>query len=878
MYASKGEGTKSSLMTIILIFSFSMPFIPSPAASGSDGITINEIMYNPFGDEVEGEWIELYNTGAEENIGSWNLTDQDGNYYTFPEIIVPAQTFVLVRTSTGNITYDNNVTILHMNRTWSMLNNAGDDLLLVDGHGDAIDYVSYGSGSAVDHPVFPLTWTGTNKTVSEGFSLALIPDGQDLDSDENWLESIPSPGSWNDEDEAHELLITEVYYNAHRDNEYIRLYNPTDDPIELEGIVVSDLDGSLYFPQGSLIGAHQEITIAENSTSFHEDTLENAEFRFASGNAAPLTMSGIFKLKNDGDEVLLKTRTGRILDVFCYGESSYNSDGWIGKCAEPLMKSKLAKRAGLQGQYVDTNSSDDWDRLREHGLGQSDFPLNTITTTSEVVAFSSPDSSFGIISEAIDAAQHAIHIALYKFTSISLAEHLLDAMDRGVSVKILLEKGIVQGIEDDQRYIMKALADEGGEIALMVKNRTGGSFERYRYLHSKYAVIDGEVTIVISENWGNSGIPKDNSYGNRGWGLLIRNKELAEDMLELFQEDLNPARRDISRYRPEDYPLPSGYVPDLLVPEGDYDSQFPASTATGNFPITVVLSPDTSLDEGAIIGMMRNAKSSIWIEQFYLVPDWDDGVMNPYLEEVIGAARRGVEVRVLLDGSDYNVEPDVFDNDDVVEHLNELAELEGLDLRSKLFNSTSHGILKVHNKGIVVDGNTVLVSSINWNRNSIARNRETGIIIESEEVGKHFSQIFLYDWKDDVKEPIARGCVNTTVNKGEYLTFDGSRSYDENSLSFEWDFDGDGILDSNASMFKFRYETPGLYLVRLNVSDSGGNYNATTCTVKVLGDDEAEQGGGSIPTIVFYLLLISITLFSLYYAYRLHKNGQKLNK
>jgi phosphatidylserine/phosphatidylglycerophosphate/cardiolipin synthase-like enzyme len=878
MCSSSGEGTKVKLLAMIIIASFSIPFVYITGTGGTNTIMINEIMYNPLGDEVEGEWVELYNTGAEENIGGWNLTDQDGNYYTFPDLVVPPQSFVLVRTSSGNITFHDNVIILYMNRTWSMLNNAGDDLLLVDGHGDAVDYVNYGTGSAVDHPIPPLSWTGTNKTVSEGFSLALIPDGHDTDSDENWLESIPTPGDRNCEDDVSGLLITEVYYNAHRDNEYIKLFNPTDEGIELANIVLSDSDGSLYFPQGSVIGAHEEITIAENSTSFHEDTLEHADFRFVSGNATPLTVSGIFKLKNDGDEVILKTKSGKVLDVFCYGESDYGAEGWTGKCADPLMKSVVARRIALQGQYLDTNTSDDWDDLREYGLGQSEFPLETITSASEVIAFSSPDSSFSVISETIDAAQHTIHIALYKFTSLKLAEHLVSALERGVAVRILLEEGIVQGIEDDQRYIMKAIADKGGEIALMVDNKTAGSFQRYRYLHSKYAVVDSDITIVTSENWGASGIPKDDSYGNRGWGLLIKNKEFAEYMLDVFNEDWNPMRRDISGYFSGDYPLPSGYTPSHLVPEGNYEGNFGSMSAAGNFPIKVVLSPDTSLDEGAIIGMMRNAETSIWIEQFYLVPDWGDGMMNPYLGEVLDAARRGVEVRVLLDGSDYNVEPEVFDNDDVVDYLNELADLEGLNLRAKLFNSTSHGVLKVHNKGMIVDGKTVLVSSINWNRNSISRNRETGTIIESVEIGKHFARIFQYDWKDDVRAPIARGCVNATVNKGEYLTFDGSKSYDENMLRFAWDFDGDGIMDSNASTSKFKYETPGLYRVELNLSDIEGNYNVTHCTVKVLGENDGSPGEGNISTIIFYSLLVSITLLCLFYAQRLRRNGQKLNK
>ncbi|MDY7081582.1 MAG: phospholipase D-like domain-containing protein, partial [Halobacteria archaeon] len=53
----------------------------------------------------------------------------------------------------------------------------------------------------------------------------------------------------------------------------------------------------------------------------------------------------------------------------------------------------------------------------------------------------------------------------------------------------------------------------------------------------------------------------------------------------------------------------------------------------------------------------------------------------------------------------------------------------------------------VHNKGVIVDGEKVLVSSINWNHNSVTNNREAGLIIESENAGEYFAQVFESDWK-----------------------------------------------------------------------------------------------------------------------------------
>ena len=52
----------------------------------------------------------------------------------------------------------------------------------------------------------------------------------------------------------------------------------------------------------------------------------------------------------------------------------------------------------------------------------------------------------------------------------------------------------------------------------------------------------------------------------------------------------------------------------------------------------------------------------------------------------------------------------------------------------------------VHNKGLIVDNKSVLISSVNWNENSVTRNREVGIIIEDCEVAQYYTNVFFYDW------------------------------------------------------------------------------------------------------------------------------------
>jgi phosphatidylserine/phosphatidylglycerophosphate/cardiolipin synthase-like enzyme len=53
----------------------------------------------------------------------------------------------------------------------------------------------------------------------------------------------------------------------------------------------------------------------------------------------------------------------------------------------------------------------------------------------------------------------------------------------------------------------------------------------------------------------------------------------------------------------------------------------------------------------------------------------------------------------------------------------------------------------VHNKGIIVDGRSVLVSSQNWSADGTLYNRDAGVIIENAKVASYFEQIFEHDWE-----------------------------------------------------------------------------------------------------------------------------------
>jgi phosphatidylserine/phosphatidylglycerophosphate/cardiolipin synthase-like enzyme len=146
--------------------------------------------------------------------------------------------------------------------------------------------------------------------------------------------------------------------------------------------------------------------------------------------------------------------------------------------------------------------------------------------------------------------------------------------------------------------------------------------------------------------------------------------------------------------------------------------------------------------------MIGSARETLFIEQMACDVGWNvsgTSVPNVYLSAVVEAARRGVAVKVLLDGTYLDPSEPSQDNTGALDYLRYTAFKEGLDLQARI--ASIPGTLKLHNKGMVADGDRVLVSTINWGAASVLENREAGLVIEGEGPAGYFQQVFLRDWK-----------------------------------------------------------------------------------------------------------------------------------
>ena len=249
-------------------------------------LLVTEIMYHPpnvgLTDGDEFEFLELKNTGASA-IGLSGLYFT-GLTFTFPvgTQLAPGQFFVLARNATAFASRHPGVTVngLYTGR----LANSGETITL--SHPLGAQVLAFTYGDLTPWPVTP-----------DGFDFSLVPvnpnANPDFDNPKNWRASSALGGSPGADDPAltvPPVLINEILTHSETSVDFIELFNPTTNVVNLGGWFLTDdpavpkkfriADGTMLAPLSYLVF---------NETNF---------------NATPGT-NGSFSLNAHGDDVYL---------------------------------------------------------------------------------------------------------------------------------------------------------------------------------------------------------------------------------------------------------------------------------------------------------------------------------------------------------------------------------------------------------------------------------------------------------------------------------------------------------------------------------------------------------------------------------------------
>lgn len=140
------------------------------------------------------------------------------------------------------------------------------------------------------------------------------------------------------------------------------------------------------------------------------------------------------------------------------------------------------------------------------------------------VYFTPPTGAAGAIVEAIESAQQEVVVQAYGFTHNGIAQAILRAQKRGVSVRVLMD----EKSRTTNQYVIDLLLGDS------VPYRLDG---KHAIAHNKVMVIDTQIVVTGSYNFTNAAETR-----NAENVLILRSVELARAYRENFEQHWAHAR------------------------------------------------------------------------------------------------------------------------------------------------------------------------------------------------------------------------------------------------------------------------------------------------------------------------------------------------
>lgn len=146
------------------------------------------------------------------------------------------------------------------------------------------------------------------------------------------------------------------------------------------------------------------------------------------------------------------------------------------------------------------------------------FEEKEVVANSVETYFCPEDACATNLVSRINSANKSINIAIYSFTLEEISAVLIDAKERGVSVKVIFDY--------DQSKSEYSVDEKLSEAGVEVKRRDGSG-----YMHNKFCIIDEKIVATGSFNYSaNANTRNDENL------IFVISEELAAKFLNEFNE------------------------------------------------------------------------------------------------------------------------------------------------------------------------------------------------------------------------------------------------------------------------------------------------------------------------------------------------------
>lgn len=385
----------------------------------------------------------------------------------------------------------------------------------------------------------------------------------------------------------------------------------------------------------------------------------------------------------------------------------------------------------------------------------TDMPLVELNEAMQVVAHAGPDAGWPLLEPFLGRVKKQLTIGMYEFTAphvvkacvaaikpaarkTSLVLQNRDEKKDGTTIDDLTEQATVDELTKAARKRLSfAWASVSGPNRLFATS-----------YHIKVAVRDQQEMWLSSGSWrssnqapfdpikdGDQSPPLLQSY-DRDWHILLTNKSLASLMEKYLLRDEEQAA-DQEEALAQAVPEPEFWVPEAYFRATDDEAK---AVTKYRDPLTInrkvrvqpLLTPDNYAEH--VLPLIQKATKSVYFQNQSLDArasgengDVFEGLLKALLDK---QKDPGIDVRII-----FRRFPTTRQT------LTGMKDF-GFDTgKSKVRVQTN-----CHTKGIVIDGETVVVGSHNWTRAGTTLNRDASLIFFDPDIARYYQDMFLFDW------------------------------------------------------------------------------------------------------------------------------------
>jgi putative cardiolipin synthase len=418
---------------------------------------------------------------------------------------------------------------------------------------------------------------------------------------------------------------------------------------------------------------------------------------------------------------------------------------------------------------------------------------------------------FAIRARVAQLAGRSIDVQTYIWngdtTGAALAYVLLQAADRGVKVRLLLDDMDARARNDGLAAIdahpnvevrmFNPLPSRSGTMAL-IGDWLGNAKRLNHRMHNKTWIADNRLAIVGGRNLGDEYFGADDEVNfvdldfamvgpvvrdasasfDRYWNsevaypmTLLSPEAVSAESLAQLRTRLNAAMEEARKSRYAEALRRDDTLARLV--HGDRHVVW---TATYRFvaddPGKATRNPDRKNSHvlAAIVPLLRDAQKDMTIISPYFVPG-KQGTAN-----LARSAQAGKDIRILTNSLAANDVAMVYGayekyREDLLESGVQLWELKPLPGSKTTYSMFGSGGSSLHTKGLSVDEETLVVGSYNLDARSTELNCEQVVMVGSPELARQFMGIFDHQTAGDRSWRV-------TLSDGHTIWSDGVKTYD----------------------------------------------------------------------------------------------------